>query len=344
MTLHEKLQSMYRELTPDTDQMVDLFVVPLIRFQYKESDYLYLLYKEFIENPESRYNVHSTSVWRHWSFVWRVIRNPATILHYHWLESTDLKSLAGMAYKLLCIVLFQKLGGSIVWTVHNKMPHDARFEWFNLKICSSMARRANLIHVHCSYAAEEISRFYDQPISKFRVIPHPSYPATNIPRATAIRRLNKKHDLKLSDEQQIFLMFGNISSYKQIDKVVEMFAHLGREKILIVVGPVKKGQIPHYRDIQSLAEEAGNVRLIPHFIPEKEVPLYHSACNCVVFNYSEILTSGGIALAKSYNCPIIAPDLGCIQELQYEKLHRFTCQEELQSLLINFSPKRKLNA
>jgi len=344
MTLHEKLQSMYRELTPDTDQMVDLFVVPLIRFQYKESDYLYLLYKEFIENPESRFKIHSTSVWQHWSFVWRAVRNPATILHYHWLESTDLKSLTGMAYKLLCIILFQKLGGSIVWTVHNKLPHDDRFEWLNLKICSSMARRADRIHVHCSFAAEEISRFYNQPISKFRVIPHPAYPKTSIPRAKAIRMLNKKHDLQLRDEQKIFLMFGNISSYKQIDKVVEIFARMDQDKVLIIVGPVKKGQMSHYRNIRSLAEKAGNVRLIPHFIPENEVPLYHNACHCVVFNYSEILTSGGVALAQSYNCPIIAPNLGCIQELQYDNLYLFTCQEELESLLVEFSSAGGLNA
>ncbi|CAN5195701.1 hypothetical protein BH23BAC3_BH23BAC3_09920 [soil metagenome] len=345
MALHENLQSLYHELLPnDLKNQVDLFVVPLIRFNYTKSDYLYLLYKDIIAEEKSRFKIHSTSIWNHWKFVWRALRKPNVILHYHWLECTNLKSLAGIAYKLFCIILFKKLGGKLVWTVHNKMPHDSRFTKLNYKIRSSMANRANLLHVHCKAAIEEVSDFFNQPITKFRVIPHPVYPVKSIPREKAIQKINLKQDLDLKMSNQIFLMFGNISSYKQIEEVAYMFEELPDYKKLVIVGPVKKGQMTYYRNIKELATASNNILLIPHFVPEDDVPLYHCASDCVVFNYRQILTSGGFALAESYDRNIIAPRLGCLSELGGNKVQLFESQEELFTLLSDFSTEEYSDA
>jgi len=344
MTLHENLESIYSELVPGDDPEVDVYVVPLIRYKYKKSDYLYLLYKIFIEDSDSRIHIHSTSVWQHWKFVWSALRNRNTILHYHWLECTDLKSLAGMAYKILCIFLFSKMGGKIVWTVHNKIPHDRSFNKLNMKLGSFMARKADLLHVHCNFAAKEISKLYDQPLSKFRVIPHPEYPAEFMPRKQAIKKLNQIRDFNLRNSDQIFLMLGNISAYKQIEQVVQMFTDLPEWKKLVIVGPVKKGQMPTYRKISEICDHHTNIKLHPHFIPEDHVPLYHNACDCVLFNYREILTSGGVALAESYKRPIIAPDKGCIPETGSDRLLLFNTQKELLPLITNFSSDEDENA
>ncbi|REL38269.1 glycosyltransferase [Rhodohalobacter sp. SW132] len=340
MNLHEKLLSLYDSLfseNEDTAAGIDLFVVPLIRFNYKKSDYLYLLYKEILENDESRYRVHSTSISEHWKFVWNAFRGKPTILHYHWLECSDFKSLLGIVYKLFCIKLFKRFGGKIVWTIHNKMPHDRRFKNINESIRSSMAQRADLLHVHCNTAKRELCKFFDQPESKFSVIPHPEYPAEKLPRKKAIHKLNRKRDLQLSADDQIFLMFGNISSYKQIDKVAKLFEQLPENKKLIIVGPVKKGQMVYYHKIKKISSNSSNIRLIPHFIPEADVPLYHSAADCVLFNFRDILTSGGVALAQSYDVPIIAPSKGCLSELNGDNVYLFENEDELNSRIINFA-------
>ncbi len=346
MALHENLQSLYQELLPDDLTIqADLFVVPLIRFSYAESDYLYLLYKDIIEDEKSRFKIHSTSIWNHWKFVWRASRKPNVILHYHWLECTDLKSLAGIAYKLFCIILFKKLGGKLVWTIHNKMPHDTRYTKINYKIRSAMANRADLLHVHCKTAVEEVGDYFHQPESKFRIIPHPEYPVKSIPREKALQKLNlKQQDLDLKTSDQIFLMFGNISSYKQIDEVGNIFEELPNYKKLVIVGPVKKGQMAYYEKVKGLSAVNNNIFLIPHFVPEEDVSLYHCASDCVVFNYRQILTSGGVALAKSYNRYIIAPRLGCLSELSGNKVQLFESREELYSLLSDFSTEENSDA
>lgn len=331
------LLQLYRELlTDDPKKPVPLYVVPLIRYSHKRSDYLYLLYQEIIENHSDTFTVESVSVWQHWKFVWQAQFRNDVVLHYHWLECTDMKSLFGMGFKLFCIIMFKLLGCSIVWTLHNKMPHDRKYEKLNFIIRSKMARRADLIHIHCKSAIPEMSRFYSVPESKFRVIPHPEFPSTSITRDRSIQKINKAGSLSLRTEDTIFLMFGNISAYKQIDKVCELFKQLPDRKKLLVVGPVKKGQISVYQKILSIEKQTDNIFVVPHFIPEAMVPFYMNAADCLLFNYRDILTSGGVELAKSYNRPIIAPSKGCLTEMKGKSITLFSTQSELASLLSDF--------
>ncbi|WP_340103224.1 hypothetical protein [Rhodohalobacter sp. 8-1] len=345
MGTHDQLLKLYRDLLPDNDDgVIKLYVVPLIRYDYQQSDYLYLLYRDIIENRQDEFQVKSISVWKHWIFVAKALTSRNVILHYHWLECTDLKSAAGMIYKLTCISLFKAAGGRLVWTVHNKMPHDNKFRKLNYRIQMWMASRANLLHIHCKSAVEEISRFYNQPSSKFRVVEHPTFPSKKIERNNAIKRLREERNLQLKKTDTLFIMFGNISAYKQIDKVCEMFSNLSLRKKLLIVGPVKKGQMPNFREIREFADHNENIFLDPHFIPEEMVPHYMNAADCVVFNYRQILTSGGVELARSYGRPILAPDMGCLSELDEENVTLFNSQKQLKHLLETFEPNTETDA
>lgn len=345
MGTHEQLLKLYNDLIPDShDGRITLYVVPLIRYNYKKSDYLFLLYRDLIENKKDRFKVKSLSVWQHYIFTLKSIFSKSVILHYHWLECTDLKSLSGMVYKLICIFLYKATGGTLVWTVHNKAPHDKKFTKLNYKIQSWMASKADLIHVHCESAIDEICSYYDQPASKFRVVDHPSFPSKNISREISIERLNYKRDLFLERDDTIFLMFGNISSYKQIEKVCEMFTDMPSRKKLLIVGPVKKGQMSNFNTIKKIAKTRNNILLIPHFIPEDMVPFYMNAADCVVFNYREILTSGGVELARSFNRPILAPEMGCLSDTNDKNVTLFENQDQLRELLLTFEPEIQKDA
>lgn len=345
MATHDQLLNLYDDLLPDDhDGRIPLFVVPLIRYNYKQSDYLYLLYRDIIENRKDKFDIKSISVWKHWVFVMKALTTKHAILHYHWLECTDLKSLAGMIYKLICIFLFKAAGGHLVWTIHNKIPHDNKYRSFNYRIQSWMASRADLLHIHCKSAIKEISGFYNQPESKFRVVDHPTFPSKMIEREEAIRKLNSERNLSLEKSDCIFLMFGNISSYKQIDKVCRMFSNLSSNRKLLIVGPVKKGQMENFREIKEIANHNENIRVVPHFISEEMVPNYMNAADCVLFNYRQILTSGGVELTRSYGRPILAPNMGCLSEHDDGKTTLFNTQEELKQHLTAFEPKMKSDA
>ncbi|RPI66932.1 MAG: hypothetical protein EHM47_15705, partial [Ignavibacteriales bacterium] len=115
--IEHPLYSEYQKISPDVRK---IYVVPKINYSSRCTDYVYLLYKDFLEDKDSKLIIECISIFRHYEIILSRFRNEKSLLHYHWLEVTDLKSLAGMFWKLFCVSIFKLLGGKLVWTVHNK--------------------------------------------------------------------------------------------------------------------------------------------------------------------------------------------------------------------------------
>lgn len=332
MSSGQNLETLYNELCGSPQKRI--FVVPLIRYNYKNSDYLYLLYEKLIS--DEAYNIKDLSVWQHWKLILAGLNKKNTIIHYHWFECQDFRSMAGMIYKFLCLMISIMLGANLVWTCHNKMPHDGRFYWLNFRLRKWIANKADRIHIHCKSVIPEISGFFRVHPDKFRVIPHPEYPAEKVDKYIAIREINHLRSLDLNETDSIFLMFGNISQYKGLEDVCRIFRSLDQNSKLLIVGPVKKGQMQCYRNLKRISEGCKNIIIIPHFIKEKNVPFFFNAADCALFNYKTILTSGGVVLARCYNIPVMAPPIGCIGELKDEDVHFFDNTAELEKLIKEF--------
>lgn len=325
------LDDLYKELNKDGS--CTLFVAPPIRFAYKKSDYLYLLYKDLLESSD--YHINSISTLGHIKpMLWQLFGRK-TILHYHWFEFTGIISAASYFFNLFCIWLYKLLGGKVVWSVHNKLPLDCRHEWINFKARKWLAKKTDLLLVECNSIILEISSFFSIHPDKFRVWPHPSYPPQLMPRAAAVEAINHRYNVHIKVQDRLFLMFGHISCYKQIDRVCEIFLEEPIQKKLVIVGPVKSGQMKYYKKIKQLSQKKENIVLIPQFIKEECVPEFMNATDYVLFNYKDVLSSGGVSLAESYNKPIILPRKGCLKELEGENLRFFDSQGELKKIIKN---------
>jgi hypothetical protein len=324
-----QLEELYKGLS--SANPIPLFVAPRIRFAYKKSDYLYLFYKNLLVSSD--YSITDVSTLGHLKFVGYQLFKRKAILHYHWLEYTGFWSGFSFLFKLICIFLFCKLSGKLVWSVHNRMPPDCRGEWLNFRARRWMARHAHILLVECQTGIDELSTFFGVPETKFRVWPHPSYPPQLIPRAAAIEAINHRYDLHIKIQDRIFLMFGHISVYKQIEQVCHIFLNETIHKKLLIVGPVKKGQMKLYKRLWKMIKDHENIILIPQFIKEYSVPEFMNAADYVVFNYSDILTSGGVPLARSYDKTLILPAKGCLKEQKGKNLQFFKTQDELKKII-----------
>lgn len=328
--------SSLKELYSGLNKHIDtVFVVPLIRFDFPKTDYLYLLYKDFID--EDKVNIQSISVFAHFRFVVQVIFNRNTLLHYHWLEFQDVKSLLGMPYKLLCIGLYKLFGGDIVWTVHNLKPHDKKYLSLHLRIHKWMARIASVIHVHSSASVSIVSSMYDVQQEKITVLKHPDFPAQNLSQETARNELLSVYgDGRKELRSPVFLIFGGISEYKGIREIIELLSKQKSDFTLIIAGYVKKGQESLHNFIIEHTIDDSRVLYIPAFIPEEHYPLLLNAPDICIFNYDEILSSGGIKMAQAYHKKIIAPYAGDLRELKNdEKVSLFESKEELEASIIS---------
>lgn len=334
MSSDYNLEDLYNEIAPPEADQINLVVAPPIRFAYKQSDYLYLLYKDLFKSE--KYTIQALSGWKHYKLLFFRFKKRETILHYHWMECSGIFNLPFFIYKMFCLIVFNWMGGKIIWTLHNKMPPDGKLFRINYMARRWMAHRALLIHIQCKTVIPELSRFFGVPEEKFRMMDHPKYPHSLLPRAAAVEAINLRYDANLKIQDKLFLMIGHISPYKRITTVCRIFSELPIQKKLIIAGPVKRGQMKYYKRLKKIARQSENIILIPQFISEENVPEFMNACDYAIFNFRSIFTSGGVHLAKSYNRQIILPDHPCLREFENERMNFFTSKEELKKLLVEF--------
>ena len=324
------LHDIYSRVQPNYKHV---YVVPLIRFDFPATDYLYLLYKSFIDS-DLKIKVHSTSAVSHWKFVIAQLLSKKPILHYHWLEFQDFKSLIGMVYKLKLIWLYKILGGKLVWTVHNLMPHDGKWIRIHEKIHRWMAQQSDTILVHSPSIIPDISKLYGVSEDKISVVPHPIFPTKIIQKTEAIKSLNKTFDLTLNSDDLIFGSLGAISNYKNLVSTIELLKEVGYSGKFLIFGYLKKDQRNLNRRLIEMSEEIEWLEYHPGFVAEKDISAIMCSFDYCLFNFKEISTSGSVELARSYDRQIIAPSKGILKDLiGIEKVLLFSSQKELKSII-----------
>ena len=329
------LQEMYERVNKKAKIV---FVVPLIRYNFPNTDYLYLLYQSCFDT----YNIKSISVFAHIQLAFIPLINRKTILHYHWLEFQNFKSLLGMPYKLLCIALYRLFGGKIIWTVHNLKPHDQKYLQLHKYLHRLMGRVSSLIHVHSKNQINLVCDYYQLPKKKIAVLPHPKFPAEIFPQQEALHKISNIYFAgQQSIKGPIFLMFGGISGYKGIEQVIDLLISQKQDFTLILAGYMKREQEQLHRFIIQRTVDDERVKYIPKFIPEEHYPFLLSAADICVFNYNEILNSGGIQMALSYQRKIIAPKKpGLLDFKNHPLVSLFDSEQELKELLTStISPR-----
>ncbi len=328
------LTELYQRLDKPFDKV---FVVPLIRYGFKKTDYLYLLYKDLIESTKKPI-VESISVFGHYRFVLGALLSRRTVLHYHWVEFQDLRSLSAMPYKLLCIFLYKLFGGTLVWTVHNRIPHDKNFLKLHHRIHKWMGAKADLIHVHSETAATIVTDFLSLDTSKIVILKHPTFPAEELPDNESPAKFLDRYGYHTFDpDAPVLLNFGAVSEYKGLREIINLLKEKDASFTFIIAGYIKKKQEDLHRFIVDQTIEDERFVYINTFIPEKDLPYLFGLTDVCVFNYDEILTSGGVEMARSYQKKIIAPAMGGLLEYRNEEnISLFNSPEELNSLLESY--------
>ena len=331
------LSDEYQKLSPG---VAKIFVLPQIPQVNRNTSYLYQLYKDFLNNS-SLIKIESFNAKSLPRIFLSRLKSEKSILHYHWFEFEDLKSFIGIIWKLFWITLYKLFGGKIIWTVHNRYPHHTKYLYFNKKIRRILAGLADRLHVHCESAIDLVADILNAEKTKFFVVKHPEFPADIFGKDKSIEKLNQRYfanQFKLDDK--IFLMFGAIAEYKGIKEVIEIFKNLGDKNKLIIAGFVKKGNQNFFNELKNLSDDK-KIFLEGSIIRDEDIPYFLNSADYVIFNYKDILTSGGVHLALNYNKPVIIPAAGCLRELKEEDINFFEVndfrKENLQKVIKKFT-------
>lgn len=224
------------------------------------------------------------------------------------------------------------LGMGSIWTIHNVIPHECADPVLEAQLRQELADRVDLVHVMCESTVAECASRFEIPASKVRVLAHPSYIDVY---PNLIDRQTARYELGLSTDDYVYLHFGQIRPYKGVDRLLDAFDRLSRQrpraKLLLVGSPGRFESLP---ELMQRARANPNVISIFNAVPDADVQLYLNAADVAVFPYVSALNSGALQLAYSFARPVIASEVGCMSEQVDEQTGiTFRWEDGRQSLL-----------
>lgn len=242
------------------------------------------------------------------------------LVHLNWFENIDDRNfrvaLRSFLRKMVVLAAIRLSGKKLVWTMHNRVSHEKRWNFFSRTITQILIRRAGAIVIHSHMSRELLRQASPRAAAKAVYIPHPHY-INSYPAALPDK-------LPANEGLQLKLLFpGMIKPYKNIELLIDVVKNIGSGIVLTIAGePVNES---YRQKIMEQARAADNIRLRLRFIPDDEIAALFAACDAVVLPYdiSSSLNSGTAILAFSCKKTVISPEIGTITDLFPEKKEQF---------------------
>jgi beta-1,4-mannosyltransferase len=260
-----------------------------------------------------------------------------TILHLHWLHlvlrgatsRAEAERLAGAFLRLLDDHL--RAGGRLVWTVHNILPHEARFEDLEAHLSGEVAARCDVIHVLAAGTADYVRPHFVLPADRILHVPHMSYLGAY---EDHVSRLDARHELGLLPDEFVFSVVGAIRPYKGLGTLLDAWQSLepGLPRRLVIAGATTDE--PGIAELIERAALDPSVIIDARKIPAGEIQVFLKAADAAVLPYLRSLNSGALSLAITFGLPVIVPEGGGLAEVIDERFARTVPPGEMAALAV----------
>jgi len=243
-------------------------------------------------------------------------------LHVHWPENLyrfergpaalrPLLSRVKLGLFAMRLAAARRLGYRLVWTIHQVRPHETTDPRLDRLGAAVLARSCDVLLAHDGWTADEARRELGPSAARVEVVPHGSYIGAYPPGRP---RDVVREELGLPLDAVVFLCFGELRGYKDVDVLLEAIAHARvPSSALIVAGNVKDQQIGGA--VRAAAAVDSRIRLLPGFVPEDDVAELFGAADVAVLPRGDGGTSGSLILALSLGAPVVVADAPTYREL-----------------------------
>lgn len=268
-------------------------------------------------------------------------------LHLHWTREVlagitdEVQAQGAIADFTARLDRFSAAGGTLIWTVHNLLPHDCALPHLEALLQREIAERAAIIHVLTRATTEAVADQFTIPASRALHIPHPNYISTYPDHVT---REQARFDLGLDLDAMVFSTVGALQPYKGLPALLSAFRTIAdsdaRPHQLIVAGrPAADGSVD---DV--LADIAAHPRTVVRAdrIPDVDMQRYLKAADVAVLPYERSLNSGALIMALGFGTPVVAPDTPATREVVRADHAELFRPGDPQSLLAAMRAARRL--
>jgi glycosyltransferase involved in cell wall biosynthesis len=217
----------------------------------------------------------------------------ADIVHFQWLSVQHLDGR----------LLPRGRGGwgpKLILTAHDVMPREPRPG--QLAAQRRLYERFDAVVVHSEHGRERLTRELSVDPDRVHVIPHGVFDHL------AAERPGVEDEPPFQTEKPVVLCFGLMRPYKGIDLLLDAWRGIENAELWIAGMP--------RMDISRLCAGAPpNVRFVPRFITDSELPAYFRRADLVVLPYREIDQSGVLFTALAFGKPLLLSDVGGFPEI-----------------------------
>ena len=227
----------------------------------------------------------------------RMLRRPLS-----WLELPVFATRLGVA---------RLLGYRIVWTIHQVRPHESVGRTLDRVARGLLARSAHVLITHDRATADGARRELGETCRRALVIPHGSYVGVYPPGRGSDE---VRAQLGLSHETFVFLCFGDLRAYKDVELLLEAFRRARLDDAALVVA----GQVRSERDAEAVRASAAadpRIKDMLAFVPDEAVAELFGAADAAVLARSDGGTSGSLVLALSLGVPAVAARTAVYEEM-----------------------------
>lgn len=246
----------------------------------------------------------------------KCLSNPRTFLkckvfNFNWYDSAD----TPFEYlrKRLLLDFLHATGKKIIYTLHNKQPHNQTNNSYSVRLMKYMCRKADAIVGLCPDTQSVVRDLEPDTLKKLRVIPHPNY----IGNYDLSKMESLRERYKIADTDMVFLFIGSISPYKNVELLIDTFKKIKQDHVFLIIAGNPSND--EYRD-ELLERMAGVPNLLCDFryIPDDEIEKFYNTADIVILPYHKIssLNSGAVYLSFSLKKTVICPDIGTINALE----------------------------
>lgn len=241
----------------------------------------------------------------------------SVIFHLHWedaLYKNKTASGAGFNFERYFELLniFKEKGGAFIWTCHNMEPHENIHAALDQSLKDRLSLTADRVVVHGDLVKKLFLQkhpdttpdiIYTMPLGTYG----PCYDLT-------LSKEKAREQLCLFPEDVVFVHFGAIRRYKNVEALLEGFQDIAdkySQARLILAGQ------PGYNLKAQIRPDILLGKVIQKFerISDEQLSLYLSAADCGVFPFRTVMVSSSVVTAMAFGLPCIVPERGALPEL-----------------------------
>ena len=202
-------------------------------------------------------------------------------------------------------------GIGILFLCHNVLPHEG----FPLKdvLARAVLSKGDAFIVHSAQDAEDLKRAVKDPL-----FVHAVHPDFNQFKKRGLSREEARKELKVPEDQEMLLFFGNIRDYKGVRHLIRALPAIKRARPkahLFVVGDFWENSRAEYEQLIRDTGVTDDLTLVAGYLPDDEVEPYFASADLVILPYESATQSGVIQIAYSFGVPLVATNVGGLPEV-----------------------------